>query len=126
MIRETEESLHLKIENAIYELMEKSESTKLMPEKDLAEYFNVSRTTIREALNNMEKKSLIKKRKSRNRKVFSIDELGMVYASKTNVRISVAAITAKIAASTHSLQFFFLCFLTPSAPINFGSSLIAR
>lgn len=63
MIKETEESLHLKIENAIYELMEKSKSTKLMPEKDLAEYFKVSRTTIREALNNMEKKSLIKKRK---------------------------------------------------------------
>lgn len=63
MKKEIESSLHLKIEKAIYELMEKSETTKLMPEKDLAEYFNVSRTTIREALNNMEKKSLIKKRK---------------------------------------------------------------
>lgn len=63
MKKEIESSLHLKIEKAIFEMMEDSGTTKLLPEKDLAEHFNVSRTTIREALNNMEKKSLIKKRK---------------------------------------------------------------
>src|SRR5689334_21675672 len=46
--------------------------------------------------------------------------LGMAYASKTNVRISVAATTANTAASTHSRNKDFLYVLTAASPINFS------
>ena len=43
---------------------------------------------------------------------------GMTYASKTKVRISVAATTAKTAASIHSRAVPFLCFFTGPVPRN--------
>src|SRR6185295_18169487 len=60
---------------------------------------------------------LLTKRKSPTSNDFSIEGVGMVYASRTNVLIMVAAITAKMSASIHSrvFDFFFLLFFVEDA-----------
>jgi len=50
------------------------------------------------------------KKKSFTSNVFSIEGVGIVYASKTKVRINVAATTAKAAASIHSRAVDFCNF----------------
>lgn len=57
--------LHKKAEEAILELMEEKGSNRLDSEEDLARELGVSRTTVRQAMNNLLQKGFISKRKGK-------------------------------------------------------------
>src|SRR6056297_3919043 len=63
MNTEPTKSLHTVITQKIISLMERSNTSQLPPEHDLATLFGVSRNTVREALNNLDKKGILLRRK---------------------------------------------------------------